>query len=148
MGCVTGDCRPPCEVNRRGRFFDRHFFDDGSPVEPQVVDNFSCLQLTGDFCIDPELVLTPFVQPLYIPPAVIPVDPSTLDPPPDPLFISVAMNFRQSTSTMSTLFSQPGNSTRIYHPRSPGGSTAHRRQRLRKQSADLDIGVERRGCVA
>lgn len=60
--------------------------DLGNPVYPDMVANFTCLQLTGDFCIDPKMVLTPFVQPLYIPPAVTRVDPASLDPPPDPSF--------------------------------------------------------------
>lgn len=42
-----------------------------------------CLQQTGDFCIDPQMVLTPFVQPLPIPPAAQPV--AQLSPPPVPI---------------------------------------------------------------
>ena len=46
------------------------------------MDNFNCLQQTGGFCFDPKLVLTPFIQPLPIPPRAKPVD--ELIPPPDP----------------------------------------------------------------
>ncbi len=58
--------------------------EDGEPVEPEVVDNFLCLQQTGDFCVDQSMVLTPFIQPLPIPPIAQPV--ASLDPPPDPNF--------------------------------------------------------------
>lgn len=54
----------------------------GEPLEQTVFDTFNCLQATGEFCIDPALVLTPFVQPLPIPPIATPV--VSLSPEPDP----------------------------------------------------------------
>lgn len=55
---------------------------DTSPLDPEVTDNFNCLQLTHDFCVEPSLQLTPFVEPLPIPPVAQPV--KSLSPPPDP----------------------------------------------------------------
>ncbi len=54
----------------------------GEPQDLAVSDNFNCLQQTGDFCADPAMQLTPFVQALPIPPIAQPVD--SLNPPIDP----------------------------------------------------------------
>ena len=43
-----------------------------------------CLQQTGEFCVEPKLNLTPFIQPLPIPPRAMPVSPHSLIPPPNP----------------------------------------------------------------
>ena len=56
--------------------------ENGEPQDPELVDGFFCLQETGDFCIDPDSLLTPFIEPLWIPPVAQPVE--ALDPPPVP----------------------------------------------------------------
>ncbi|HKD41911.1 MAG TPA: multicopper oxidase domain-containing protein [Myxococcaceae bacterium] len=55
---------------------------DGSAIDPVTFDEFNCLQQTGDFCQDQNIVLRPFVQALPIPPIAQPVN--ALNPPPDP----------------------------------------------------------------
>ncbi|MEM7200669.1 MAG: multicopper oxidase domain-containing protein [Planctomycetota bacterium] len=54
----------------------------GEPLDPETTNHFVCLQQTGNFCVEPSLVLTPFIQPLPIPPRAQPVP--QLVPPPDP----------------------------------------------------------------
>jgi len=54
----------------------------GGPLDPDVTDNFNCLQQAGEFCVDQSMVLTPFIQPLPIPSIAQPVP--QLVPPPDP----------------------------------------------------------------
>ena len=54
-------------------------------VDDDVLQNFECLRLTGELCEVPKLALTPFVQPLSIPPdADLAVRVPFLFPPVDP----------------------------------------------------------------